>query len=205
MLALSALKRYPLLDLRTSTFLLVIVAVTAAVGVCGICTLVARRSVVAGGVLAVAAIVASVTQTHGYMRSHRIPNEDVRTQVRYIAEHRSAADVILVNLSSNWGFAYYWHLDRPSRRSNANVAQGYVAFFPGDPRIVVADDRTPAGVSAALAQAVRELAQRPEGRIWLVRTHVIATEAAAWRSALQDRGLTAEPTGPAGLVTLTTG
>jgi hypothetical protein len=32
-----------------------------------------------------------------------IPNEDVRDQVRYIVAREARRDVILVNLSSNWG------------------------------------------------------------------------------------------------------
>lgn len=42
MLLLAALKQYPLFDLRTSHFLTTAFAVTAAVGVAGLCSLLAR-------------------------------------------------------------------------------------------------------------------------------------------------------------------
>jgi hypothetical protein len=204
MVALSALKKYPLFDLRTSTFLLVIVAVTAAIGVCGVCALIARRSVVVGAMIALIAVAASLTQTHTYVRGHTIPDEDVHSQVTYVAAHRSAADVVLVNSNSNWGFGYYWHVDKPARRPDTNV-HNYLIAYPQNPQIVLASDRTPATVDAALVAAVHQARTRPGAKIWLVRTHVNGPEAAAWRGSLQKMHLTARPAGPAGLTAVTIG
>ncbi len=150
MLALSALKKYPFLDERTSTFLFAIAVVVAAIGVAGLGSLL--RPWLKGGVaaiLAAAAAVAFTVAAHPYVRSHSIPHEDVRDQARYVATHATPGDVILVNLSSNWGFAYYWPAGAACRADPA-VLQGYEAYFPGQPRIIVARGRDLAGVNAAL-------------------------------------------------------
>ncbi|HUY46352.1 MAG TPA: hypothetical protein VMV92_11575 [Streptosporangiaceae bacterium] len=204
MLALSALKKYPFLDPRTSTFLFAITVVVAAVGVAGLCSLLRPwlKGTVAAG-LAVAAVAAFAVGAQPYVRSHRIPQEDVRDQARYAAAHAAPGDVILVNASSNWGFAYYWPSGQPSRRADAAVLQGYEAYFPGQPRVIVARNRDPAGVRAALSQALAraraQARQRSCTRIWLVRTHVIPAESAAWRRALRQQGLFSTGVGDEGL------
>ena len=198
MLALSAAQKYPFLDLRTSTFLFAITAAVAAIGVAGACSLLRPRlrGTLAAG-LAVLAVAAFVVQAQPYVRSHLIPGDDVRDQARYVAAHMARGDVVLVNLNSNWGFAYYWPAGVPARRADAAVLQGYEAYFPDQPDIVVARNRDAAGVDAALSQA---LAQRSAcGRIWLVRTHVIAAERRAWIAALGQQKLTTPPVGHDGL------
>ena len=214
MLVLSGLNKYPFLDLRTSTFLFAVAAVLAAVGVVGICTLVrsllrplARpwlSTALAAG-LAVVALAAFTGQAQPYVRSHQIPAEDVRGQARYVASHAASDDVILVNLSSNWGFAYYWPVGQPSRRPDTAVLQGYEAYFPGQPRIIVAHNRTQAAVDAALSQAVAMARQHGCVRIWLVRTHVIAAEKRAWALALSQHRLVATPVGHGGLSVIQSG
>ena len=118
MLAIAAVRKYPFLDLRTSTFLFVVTAVVAAVGrLAGVCSLL--RPWLKGGIaIAVAAVAVAgfALAVKPYVRSHLIPNEDVRDQARYVATHAAPSDVILVNLNSNWGFAYYWPVGHPSRR-----------------------------------------------------------------------------------------
>jgi hypothetical protein len=194
MLLLSALQKYPFLDLRTSTFLFAITVVVAAVGVVGVCSLLRPwlRGALAAG-LAVAAVLAFAVGSRPYLRGQTIPNEDVRDQVRYVAAHDAPSDVILVNMSSNWGFAYYWPVGQPSRRADPVVVQGYEAYFPDQPRIVVAANRDQAGVDAALAQALAQARQRSSQRIWLIRTHVSTQEQAAWNVALARDGLSAKP------------
>jgi hypothetical protein len=200
LLAVSALKKYPFLDLRTSTFLFAITAVVAAIGVIGVCSLLRPwlRGALAAG-LAAAALAAFVVHAQPYVRSHLIPYEDVRDQARYVADHDARGDVILVNLNSNWGFAYYWPIGEPGRRADNGVLQGYEAYFPSQPRIVVAHNRNLAGVDAALAQALKQARQRPCSRIWLVRTHLNSVERRAWRVALQQHGLASAPAGHGGL------
>ena len=112
-----------------------------------------------------------------------------------MADHAQPNDVILVNLSSNWGFAYYWTQGRPARRTDPYVAQDYEAYFPDQPRIVVASNRTNSAVAAALSQAVAQSRERSCSPIWLIRTHVSTGEYAAWSAALRKEGLTAKYVG----------
>jgi hypothetical protein len=200
MIAVSALRKYPFLELRTSTFLFALAAVTAAVGVAGVCSLLRPwlKGGIAAGLAAVAVAGFAVTAWPD-VRSHPIPNEDVRDQARYVAARSAPDDVILVNMNSNWGFAYYWPAGHPSRRADDAVQQRYEAYFPGQPRIVVARNRDPAGVDAALAQALARSRHHACAPIWLIRTHVSAAETRAWRAALQQQRLTATPVGDAGL------
>jgi hypothetical protein len=204
MLVVSAAQKYPFLDLRTSTFLLAITTAVAAIGVAGVCSLLRPwlKDTLAAG-LAVLAVAAFVSHVQPYVRSHNIPNEDVRDQARYVAAHAARGDVILVNLSSNWGFAYYWPTGVPARRADATVLQGYEAYFPDQPDIVVARTRDSAGVDAALSQAVAR--QRACGKIWLVRTHLITAEQQAWTTALREQKLTATPVGRDGLSVIQAG
>jgi hypothetical protein len=203
MMAISAVHKYPFLDLRSSTFLFAITAATAAIGVVGVCAALRRWlkewtaiPVIVASVVAVAAFAVGAAP---YARIHSIPNEDERAQTLYVAAHARPSDVILVNLNSNWGFAYYWPVGQPARRTDPNAVQDYEAYFPDQPRIVVAFSRVNSGVAAALSQAVRESRQRSCSPIWLIRTHVNSTEAAAWRASLQNERLTATPVGVASL------
>jgi hypothetical protein len=200
LLALSALRQYPFLDLRTSTFLFAITAAVAAIGVAGVCSLLRPRfnGLLAVG-LAVAAVTAFAAGAQPYVRSRMIPNEDVRDQIRYVIARETRDDVILVNLSSNWGFAYYWPIGDPARRPDSAVLQGYEAYFPGQPRIVIARNRNPAAIEAALAQALALARQHTCSRIWLVRTHLLAQERDAWGVALRQQKLTLAPAGRHGL------
>jgi hypothetical protein len=214
MLAVSALKKYPFLDERTSTFLFVITVVVAAIGVAGLGSLV--RPWLKGGVAAVLAAAAAVAFTvaaavtftvaaQPYVRSHSIPHDYVREQAHYVAVHAVSGDVILVNLSSNWGFAYYWPLGTPARRPDPAVLQGYEAYFPGQPRIIVARGRNLAGVNAALSQALARVRQHACGRIWLVRSHLVGAEQAAWTVALRQQGLVSTRGGAEGLLVVRPG
>ncbi len=211
MIVLSALKVYPFGDLRTSTWLIAVTVTVAAIGVAGICTL--ARQWLRGGALAwVAAVIVAAAAVAGfsaaaapYVRGHPIPNEDVRDQADYVAKHAAADDVILVNLNSNWGFAYYWPYGQPARRLTTVVRQGYVAYFPDQPRIVVAPNRNLAGVSTALHEALSRIRPGSCERIWLIRSHVIPSEAAAWKVVLAAAHLTAVPVGNHGLSVLQPG
>ena len=213
MLALSALHAYPFLDERTSTFLYAVTAATAAIGVVGVCSLLRRWLRGAAAVAVAAAAVAAFTVgALPYVRGHPIPSShgDIQSQTAYVAAHAAPRDVILVNMSSNWGFAYYWPAGRPSTRPDRAVLQEYEAYYPDQPRIVVAFNRTPDSVSAALARAVaRAQVQSQPGacaRIWLIRTHGSAAEDAAWQAALARRGLAARPvSGTGGLRTVSVG
>src|SRR6202034_2316829 len=200
LLALSALRQYPFLDERTSTFLFAITAAVAAIGLTGVCSLLRPRfgGVLAAGLAAVALVVFAAGASP-YVRSGMIPNEDVRDQVRYIVAREARGDVILVNMSSNWGFAYYWPIGDPARRPDNAVLQGYEAYFPDQPDIVVARNRDLAAIDAALERALALARQHACSRIWVVRTHLLAQEERAWRAALRQQKLTVARVGQHGL------
>jgi hypothetical protein len=126
----------------------------------------------------------------------------VRDQASYVAAHARPGDVILVNMNSSWGFAYYWPHGQPARRATTVVRQGYLAYFPAQPRIVVAPNRDPAGVRTGLADALARVRPGSCATIWLVRSHVIPSEQAAWTAALKAAKLTPVPIGTAGLAEL---
>ena len=199
MLALSALHKYPFLDLRTSTFLFAVTAVIAAIGVGGLGALL-RSGLARAGVAPLAAGLAAAglaaVAAGGFAaaaapdaRTSQIPREDVRTPVRYVRAHAAPGDVILVNAASNWGFAYYWPIGRPAARPDPSDLQGYQAYFPGQPRIIVARNREPAAIAAALGQALARARRHHCARVWLVRTHLSGPERAAWRAAQQRDGV----------------
>lgn len=206
MLVLSALKKYPFLNPRTSTFLFAITIVVAAIGLVGVCSLLRPwfRGLLAAG-LAAAAVVVFAVGAQPYVRSHTIANEDVRDQALYVAAHAAPHDVILVSLASNWGFAYYWRIGQPARRATTADMQQYVAYFPGQPRIVVASARDAAGVDLALSQALAKARQQGCARIWLVRTHLAHGERAAWTAALRQQRQSATRVGRDGLSVIQVG
>jgi hypothetical protein len=206
MLILSALKKYPFLNTRTSTFMFAVTVVVAAIGLVGLCYLLRRwfRGLVAAG-LAGTALVVFAVGTQPYLRSHSIPDENVRDQTVYVEAHAARHDVVLVSLASNWGFAYYWRTGQPARRFTTADMQRYVAYFPDQSRIVVASARDRAGVASALSQALARARQHACARIWLVRTHVSHGEGRAWTLALRRQGQPAVPAGHGGLSFIQTG
>jgi hypothetical protein len=197
MLAMSALQRYPFLDLRTSTFLITVTAVVAAIGVAGICAVL--RTWLPGRFAAIAVVVvvpamalaAFGLNARPYVRSHLIPNEDIRQQAQYVAAHAGPADPIVVSSNSNWGFGYYWPPGQPGHRPDAANLQGYQAYFPGQPRIVAARNRNVTAIEAAMSAALGRVQPGTCARIWLVRTHVSHAEHAAWIAVLRQLRLTA--------------
>jgi hypothetical protein len=206
MVVLSALKKFPFLNPRTSTFLFAITIVVAAIGLVGVCSLLRPwvRGWAAAGLTAAAVVVFAVG-AQPYVRSHTIANEDVRDQALYVAAHAAPHDVILVNMSSNWGFAYYWPTGQPARRATTADMQQYVAYFPDQPRIVVASARDVAGVDIALSQALARVRQHRCARIWLVRTHLAHGERAAWTAALRQQRLSSTRVGHDGLSVIRVG
>jgi hypothetical protein len=203
LLCVNAVRRYPFLLPRTSTFLFADTAVVAAVGVVGICVLLrpVLKEWAAAGTVAIAAVaaLAFALVAQPYVRSHLIPDEPERQQTFYVAAHAARDDVILVNTSTSFGFAYYWPTGQPARRYDPYLAQKYQPYFPDQPRIVVALDGTVGGVAPALSQAVHQSVLRGCTKIWLIRTHTSPVEVAEWVSALRVQRLVAVPVGNYGL------
>ncbi|HVB27043.1 MAG TPA: hypothetical protein VNE21_03920 [Mycobacteriales bacterium] len=215
MVGLGLAQRYPLFDPRTSDFLVSAVGVLGAIGIAGLViagwrapaagrggaghrggpvrhvpvthrsarTRRGRAVTAAGLALAVAGFGAGSSR---YLHRHSLPAEDVRAQVRYVEAHRAPGDVVLMNLSANWGFGYYWRGAGPSLTPDSVVAQGYIVDYPVRDGIIVSRDRTAAAIGAALSEARSLAAARPGGhRIWLVLSHDAGPESGVWAAALR--------------------
>ena len=183
MFVAASLRRYPFLDQRTFHFVLVPSVGLAAVGAFGIVLEIWRRVKIVGfmvGVLIAALFGAGVVPIR---QSVAFPNEDARAQTQYVAKSMRSSDVVLVNSSANWGFAYYWPRGRVRTLRSAVVANGFVAEVAGLDA-VYASGRTRAAVLRALRVALdRQHRTGPRSRIFIVRSHVIRYENDAWTNA----------------------
>jgi hypothetical protein len=178
--------KYPFGDTRTSTFWLVLVPVLMAIAVAAIGH--ATRKVPVAIALAAVALAVWVPATHSYLRTHLIPNEDVRDQVAYVLAHYETGDVIVVSSQSRYGFAYYYPDPPSAYLPDTSSPVTWVPAYPDKPWIVMTKDRTSPSVAAAVATA-RQLAARDHGRIWIIRSHLVAGEAAAWNYYLKGGGV----------------
>jgi hypothetical protein len=201
---LGVAKVYPLLELRTSHFLLVATAAVAGIGAAGAATTAAdlagrfhRRlppTLVAAaltGVLLVGFAAANLSWYRFDGDDPRIPIrtmtalEDVRSATAYVRSHRAAQDVILVSGKARYGFVFYWDQD-PVRRVPHGNAVGWHVLLPTQPHIVFAGEDE-AGIRRSLQRAFDIAASRGPGtRVWLIRSHVIGAEPAAWQAVLAD-------------------
>jgi hypothetical protein len=193
MLGLSALKRYPFLELRTSTFLIVITVVVAAIGVAGICsvlrTLLRRGRVAQIAVFAVSGCALAFFTLHAWpfvRNQNSIPFSPIRIQTQYIGAHAGPKDPIVLSANSNWGFAYYWTHGQPGVRVNQANLQRYQADFPGQGRIVVTPNRTLGAIQTAIATAVNKAPNSGCPRVWLVLTQLDAVEKAGFPQAIRN-------------------
>jgi len=207
-IAASAARKYPFGDLRTSTFWLVTAPLLMAVAVAAAAHLAAAAARRASGdhearwallaplVVAVLALAAWVPATDGYIRSHDIPNEDVRSEVTYLNSHFRPGDVIIVSYPASYAFAYYYP-PNPSFPVG-DGPNGHVVAYPRLPWMVVMTARRAADVARALAAARAKIAAEPpaaRGRIWIVRSHQTRTEIRAWRLDLAGDRVRVIPVG----------
>jgi len=201
MLLLAALKQYPLFDLRTSHFLTTAFAVTAAVGVAGLCSLLARihLSIAFLASAVITAVFITSAPVQGDIRAHPIPGEDWRTPTRYIAAHRPAGDIIVVATLSSWAFSYYWTGapgggGAPATKDTTINLQGFLTVFPDQPNIFVAQDRDVPAVDKVMgdvAAAARKVG--PATRIWVIHVHNPPSELQAYADAARANGFTYRP------------
>jgi hypothetical protein len=187
MVALGVVDRYPFLDPRTSHFLLIVTVVIAAVGFAGLANAAARWRPVLVPVVVIVSVGAMAFGVRHQVRTFVYPDEDPRVQTLYVAHHRRAGDVVVVNLLANWGFTYYW----PSGgtrvfTSQRTIAAGYLARVDGIDG-VFAPGRGRVDVLATLKTALADWrALGGHGRIWIVRTHVLSAEVNAWALAFAE-------------------
>ena len=181
MVLIASLRLYPFLDARTSTFLFAVTAVVAAIGVAGVCSLLwpFLKGLLAIEV-AMAAVAGFVVVALPSVRAHPIPYESMKSVTQYVAGHAASNDVIVLAQDSNFGFAYYWPEGQLSREPDSTIIQGYEAYYSSQPRIVMALSRTPAGVDAAMTQALAQSREHGCTAIWLIRSHTIPVEQKAY-------------------------
>ena len=184
-------ERYPFLDLRTSHFLLVSSLVVVVLGALGVVGEVRRRLratgtvVGADGVIVVIAIFVILFMVGfvPYLDRLHLPVEDVRAETIAVAHRRNPTDVILVNMSANFGFSYYWPHGHV-RLDRNDSGQGFGAHVVGLGAIYVPSSRSD-DVLASLREAVNRLRRaRPGSRLYIVRSHVAPIEEASWQHAL---------------------
>jgi hypothetical protein len=199
----SVARRYPFGDLRTSTFWLVMVVILMAGAVLAVIHALAHFSKVLAGLAVIGCLFVWVQATRPEMRSEEIPNEDVRAEVNYFNAHRRPGDIVIVNDSASWGFAYYDQDVTPSYQHISGPSNGFIPVYPKVPWIVQMDNRDPASVNDALAAAMAKLAaENPpptgsvRGRIWIIRSHLEMPEIQAWSHDLNASELTTIAVGP---------
>jgi hypothetical protein len=191
------LETYPFLDLRTSQFLLVTSMFVVALGAVGIVIAVTRlplwadkpvrmvAAAVVGGVLAVYFAIGFVP----HLRDLNIPGEDVRTETQAVAMHLRPDDVLLVNQSGNFGFAYYWPHAKVAFHHDQS-GQGFSTRVIGLGNALYVPTRYAPDVRESMSKAVaRWKAAGPESRLFIMRSHVTNHEEDAWQQALRDFGL----------------
>jgi hypothetical protein len=189
----SADDRFPFGDLRTSTFWLVMVAALMAVGVVGAAHALARVSPSGALLVLVAALAGWIVLCEPAIRSHSIPTENNRSQILYVEHHLRAGDVIIVDSTARFGFAYYSRSLTPSFEPDHSLAVGFVPFYPHETWVVMMTGRTNSDVANALTAATERLDGRP-GRIWIIRTpHT--TQSKAWVGDLAGKDVTTIPVG----------
>jgi hypothetical protein len=116
-------------------------------------------------------------------RSPAFTNEDAQAQTQYVAKSMTSSDIVLVNSSANWGFAYYWPHGHVRTLRSAVVANGFVAEVAGIDA-VYASGRTRAAVLRALRVALdRQHRAGSRSRLFIVRSHVNRYENDAWTRA----------------------
>jgi hypothetical protein len=186
MIVLGIARRYPFLDMRTSFFLLVTTLVFGVIGVMSLISVLGQhlvRQVPLSMLVMLLLLVAAHTSIRAYYR----PPEDPRAQAHYVAAHLGPEDVILVSEHANWGFAYYWpRHDRRRYVRDSTVAAAFVVHVDGIGATYIAG-RNPRAIRTALQDAIAQWRRNgANGRIWIVRSHIIAAERESWGVALRQ-------------------
>jgi len=183
MLLAGRARRYPFLDLRTSHFLLVTSLVVCTVGAAGAVYVLSQLDRRVGGVIGAALLATFVVANSSHIHDFNIPFENARDQTRYVAAHRTANDVILVNQAGSFAFAYYWPHGRISTSPAPTLSQNFIAHVDGLDALY-APGRTDADVLGVLRMATDRLqAAGPASHLFIVRSHLNRNEVLAWRKA----------------------
>ncbi len=194
---LSRLHKYPFLDERTSTFLLVCSLVVVVIGIVALVDAVTRLLSHLhpwAGRLAAVAVAATLVSLYlvgasvHFYEFEPTASENVRAETRYVGAHRRPTDVVLVDNAATYGFSFYWPHGGLAFRHN-DSAEGYVVRVLGIPSVYV-PARNAAAVLASLREAVGLWRRAPAGsRLYIVRTHLTGSDVNGWHAAFQTLGL----------------
>jgi hypothetical protein len=212
---LGLLKAYPLLDARTSYFLVVVAAALIGVGVARLITAVvtaigtatARRALRRPVLEPTLAVLLALAATGAFAVANRswyryegptpISVSDVRTQTRWVQANRRPGDVVVISLNARYGYVFYQD-DEPLRwTATPALSHGWDAVLSADPD-VIAVGRSLADIGTAVEAAVaRARANGPGARVFLIRSWWwLYTEPRAWERALAPYTVTEAYEGP---------
>lgn len=213
---------YPLLDPRTSHFLIVSMGLVAGIGVVGLADLavvLARRglprlppSVVVAATCAV--LIASFAAVNhrwfrfdgdepGVWRAHQAVT-DIGSATRYVAAHKGPNDLVVVSGPAWFGFTLYSDHDPLQLVAPVSGTVGWTVTMPTRTDVILpgpsrGDVRS---VRDALDEVLARAATQPPGtRVWLVRTYTHPSEP-TWQTALAEYRVQQVTTGPEPVVVI---
>src|SRR6266498_107585 len=171
----AAAQRYPFLEVRTSLFVAVTVAVYAALGVAElVAVLLARGWTVplAVGVAAGAAVL--LVPAAADAARQKMPSANVREQIAVVRAHWRPGDALVVNSAGTFPFAYYWP-DQPTFvHTNQSTAVNFMVTYPDHPELVMVNGSR-LGVAPAMARA-----HAAGDRIWVIFAHGAPSTVRRW-------------------------
>ncbi|MDG4759776.1 hypothetical protein [Micromonospora sp. WMMD710] len=203
-LVLGVTEVYPLLDPRTSHFFFVTAAAVAGIGLVGAANSAARlvgralpgtpSTVVTAAICAILLGVFGLHNSAWYRFDGNEPGlertpvtmMDVRSATEYVNAHRSRNDVVILNHSAWYGFAFYSSRDEVDLVAPFGNTVGWWVRMPTRSDVVMAPGTDVAGIRLGVDEALRLAGQRGGARIWLIRSFVGAEEAIAWQTVLAD-------------------
>jgi len=180
----STFRKYPFLNLRTSTFWLIMVVVLMAIGAAGAVHALQSRNVLMAAAVAVAALGFWCYSTSGYVRSTVLPNQNVRAEIAYFNAHYRSGDILVLGYTTTFEFAYYEPRITPTYRHVSSLSTGFLPTYPNVSWIVEVMNNHPAGAITAWHAAQLKAAQHPGARIWIILTRQPA-QLLEWHTLLE--------------------
>ncbi|MET8464026.1 hypothetical protein [Micromonospora zamorensis] len=195
---------YPLLDPRTSHFLVVTAVAMAGIGLVGAATLAVglvsralHRSLPTAVTATICAVLLGAFAIHNgawYRFDGHEPGlertpvtmMDVRSATEYVNNHRSRNDVVILNPTAWYGFAFYSKRDPIDMITPYNNTVGWWVAMPSRSDVIMVPGLDASGIRLGVERGLELAAQRGGARIWLIRSFVGLEEAEAWRSVLAD-------------------
>jgi hypothetical protein len=207
---LGLLKVYPLLDARTSYFLVTLAAALGGIGVARWSSAAAAAMVsrwrpsvsvaLATGLalIAVAAFAVANRSWYRYDGPTPISESDVRTQTLWVDAHRRPGDVVVLSRNALNGYLFYHDREQLRWIEAPALSTGWTTIPPDDPNVIAVDREKPEQIREAVDRAVAlARANGPQARVFLVRSWWwLFGEYEAWTAALQPYQVSYPYAGP---------